>query len=66
MRFSSKITEALYKILVVTLCLAFAGAASSCSELLEDDDPFESTSYKQGWSSSVTSEETVQTEQANA
>jgi hypothetical protein len=63
MRFSSRITKALYKLSVITLCLAFAGAASSCSELLEDDDPFESTSYMQGGSSSVTSEETVQTEQ---
>lgn len=62
MRFSNKIRETLYKLSVTALCLTFLGPLSSCSELLEDDDPYESASYEPGMSSSVTSEQTTQTE----
>ena len=62
MRFSKKITDAVYKMSVMTLCMAFLGAMSSCSELLEDDDPSESNSYESGSSYEVPSESTTETE----
>ena len=62
MRFSKKITNAVYKVSVMALCLAISGALSSCSELFEDDDPSESSSYESDASSVMSSETTTETE----